>query len=63
MCSYLLLFICGFCACQYAYLWNNTRAMNDIRLMLTSADYEEYLHVMDELAELQAAETPDPLPE
>ncbi len=37
--------------------------MTDIRLMLTTADYEEYLATLAELAELQAAAAPDPLPE
>jgi hypothetical protein len=37
--------------------------MTDIRLMLTSEDYEEYLATLAELAELQAAAAPDPLPE
>ena len=37
--------------------------ITDIRLMLTSEDYEEYLATLAELAELQAAAAPDPLPE
>jgi hypothetical protein len=38
-------------------------ASTELAFILSPADYEEYLRVMDELAELQAAASGDPLPQ